>query len=311
MNRQRSAWKVSAILAVAVVLPPAWVLAQPLEPARPRPVLIDDTDVRPAAAEIELTTNVVYGRAGDEDLTLDLASPKGLTRPVPAVVWIHGGAWRGGRKEEFRQLISDSAKAGYVSASINYRLLPKYAFPAQVEDAKCAVRWLRANAERLHIDPNRIGAVGASAGAHLAMMLGAMDTGDGLEGDGGSPEASSRVQAVVSLAGPTNLQSTFPEASQKLIADFVGGPAAEKPDVAKAASPLTYVSVGDAPMLLVQGTSDHLVPHDQAIQMAEALSKASVPGRIELLLGQGHGLTNERARVLRATFEFLNRHLKP
>src|SRR5262249_17962423 len=136
----------------------------------------------PAASnkrEIELQTDVVYGKAAGQDLKLDLAMPKGLDHPVPLIVWIHGGAWRGGGKAEFERLISESAKRGYVAATIDYRLVPASIFPAQVEDVKCAVRWLRANAERLHVDPNRIGVVGSSAGAHLAMMLGTMDSGDG------------------------------------------------------------------------------------------------------------------------------------
>jgi dipeptidyl aminopeptidase/acylaminoacyl peptidase len=172
------------------------------------------------------------------------------------------------------------------------------------------VRWLRANAEKYQVDPDRIGVVGGSAGAHLAMMLGAMDTGDGLEGEGGSAEASSRVQAVVSFAGPTNLQTEYPPASKNLVADFLGGPAAEKAEVAKAASPITYVNAGDPPMLLIQGTKDPLVQHEQAIQMVEALTKAGVPGRVELMIGEGHGWPKEHDRVMRATFEFLDRYLK-
>ncbi|MEX2113720.1 MAG: alpha/beta hydrolase [Pirellulales bacterium] len=267
-------------------------------------------DIKRPAIEIEFTKDIVYGHAGDQDLKLDLAAPKGLTQPAPAVVWIHGGAWRGGRKDDFGGVIRESAEHGYVSVSISYRLVPKHLFPAQVEDCKCAVRWLRENAQRLNIDPNRIGVVGASAGAHLAMMLGAMDTGDGLEGEGGSPNASSRVQAVVSFCGPTNLQSEFPDASKQLVADFIGGPAPEKAAAAKAASPITYVNKEDPPMLLIQGTKDPLVPHDQAVQMVEALTAAGVPGRVELLIGEGHGWPSEHQRVMAATFAFLDQYLK-
>src|SRR5262249_25612572 len=152
--------------------------------------------------EVEIIKDVVYGNAGGEDLKLDLAAPKGLDHAVPLIVWIHGGAWKGGNKEEFQNAIRESAQAGYVAASLAYRLAPKHVFPAQVEDCKCAIRWLRANAERLHIDPNRIGVVGSSAGAHLAMMLGAMDSSDGLDDSGGSLGQSSRVNVAVSYAGP-------------------------------------------------------------------------------------------------------------
>jgi acetyl esterase/lipase len=226
-------------------------------------------------------------------------------------VWIHGGAWQGGNKGEFEGLLRDSARAGYVAVSIDYRLAPKDIFPAQIEDAKCAVRWLRANAQRLHVDPERIGAVGSSAGAHLAMLIGTSDTSDGLEGSGGSNDASSRVQCVVSFAGPTNLLSEYPDVSKKLIATFLGGPVADKESLAKQASPITYVSKDDPPMLLMQGTKDPLVPHDQAVQMSEALTKAGVGGRVELMLGEGHGWPREHTRVMSATFEFLGRYLKP
>lgn len=264
------------------------------------------------APEIEVAKDVVYGTGAGQDLLLDLAAPKGLDHAVPGIIWIHGGAWQGGHKGEFEGLIRKTAQAGYVAVSINYRLAPKFVFPAQIEDCKCAVRWFRANAEKLHVQPDHIGVVGASAGAHLAMMLGALDADDGLEGEGGSPGVTSRVQAVVSYAGPTNLQSKYPEVSMPLLATFLGGPASEKQDAAKAASPITYVNSGDAPMLLIQGTMDPLVPYDQAFQMAEALTRAGVPGRVELLLGESHGWgKKDNARVNNATFEFLERYLKP
>jgi acetyl esterase/lipase len=288
----------------------ASLCALPAARAQERGDLIDDTKNKSTEIAIEEIKDIVYGTAGGQELKLDLARPKSLTHAAPAIVWIHGGAWRGGNKEDFTPLAVESAKRGYVAVSISYRLVPKFLFPSQVEDSKCAVRWLRANAEKYQVDPDRIGVVGGSAGAHLAMMLGTMDTGDGLEGDGGSPEVSSRVQAVVSFAGPTNLQSEYPPASKNLVADFLGGPAAEKADVAKAASPITYVNAGDPPMLLIQGTKDPLVQHEQAIQMVEALTKAGVPGRVELMIGEGHGWPKEHDRVMRATFEFLDRYLK-
>lgn len=262
-------------------------------------------------SEVEVQEDVVYGKAAGEDLLLDLAMPKGLDHAVPLIIWIHGGAWQGGNKGEFAGLVRDSAAAGYVAASLNYRLAPKHVFPAQVEDCKCAVRWLRANAERLHIDPQKIGVVGSSAGAHLAMMLGAMEPSDGLEGNSGFPEVSSRVQVVVSYAGPTDLRAEYPAVSKPLLATFLGGPQPEKEEAARLASPITYVSPGDAPMLLIQGTKDPLVPYQQAFVMIDALTRAGVPGRAEIMLGEGHGWPKENSRVTQATYEFLRRYLKP
>jgi acetyl esterase/lipase len=229
---------------------------------------------------------------------------------VPAIVWIHGGAWQGGSKHEFEGYAVEAAKRGYVSVTISYRLAPRHLFPAQVEDCKCAVRWLRANAEKLHVDPQRIGVGGSSAGGHLALMLGAMDSSDGFEGEGGAADASSRVQAVISYAGPTNLRSEYPDASKGVLVTLLGGPISDKQDAARQASPVNYVSPGDPPMLLVHGTKDPLVPYDQAIQMAEALTKAGVPGRLELLIGQGHGWPEESERVTRITFAFFEQQLK-
>ncbi len=293
------------VLAIATVLFGTSIgfAQERLRPVPSSPGVIND--IQKPAIEIEFTKDIIFGHAGDQELKLDLATPQGLTHPTPAVVWIHGGAWRGGRKEDFNDVVRESAEHGYVSVSIGYRLVPKHLFPAQVEDCKCAVRWLRENAERLNVDPERIGVVGASAGAHLAMMLGAMDTGDGLEGEGGSPDASSRVQAVVSFCGPTNLAGEFPDASKNLVADFIGEAAN-----AKAASPITYVSKDDPPMLLIQGTKDPLVPHDQAVQMVDALTAAGVLGRVELLIGEGHGWPGQHKRVMAATFAFLDEYLQ-
>jgi acetyl esterase/lipase len=301
---------VRGISALAMILLMATgLLAQDKLRAQPADIGVIN-DIKKPAIEIEFTKDIVYGHAGDQDLKLNLASPKGLTGPTPAVVWIHGGAWRGGKREDFDNAIRVSAEHGYVSVSVSYRLVPKHLFPAQIEDCKNAVRWLRENAKKLNVDPDRIGVVGASAGAHLALMLGATDSSDGLEGQGGSANQSSRVQAVVSFCGPTNLQAEFPDASKNLVADFVGGPTKEKADAAKAASPITYVNKDDPPMLLIQGTKDPLVPHSQAVQMVEALTAAGVPGRVELLIGEGHSWPSQHERVMDAAFAFLDQYLK-
>src|SRR6476660_900073 len=129
---------------------------------------------------------------------MDIARPEKAAKPAPCIVVIHGGGWRGGNFKVHVPQILDFAKRGYVSATVQYRLVPTARFPSQIEDVKCAVRYLRANADKYNIDKNRIGAIGFSAGAHLSMLLGTMDKKDGLEGDGGSPSESSKVQAVVS-----------------------------------------------------------------------------------------------------------------
>ncbi|MCL6503870.1 MAG: alpha/beta hydrolase [Pirellulales bacterium] len=265
---------------------------------------------------VQFQPDIQYGTGGGEPLLLNLARPKldeaarQARGPLPAVVCIHGGGWQGGNRSHFDELARQFAARGYVAATISYRLAPKHVFPAQIEDCKCAVRWLRAKASELGVDPERIGAVGGSAGAHLAMMLAVMDPADGLEGEGGWPDQSSKVQAAVSFVGPTNLVGSFPPVSTAILHTFLGGSMEEKLELYRKASPITYVNAGDAPLLLFAGTKDPLVPYDQAFQMTTALHEAGVPGRVELLIGAGHGWAGkEMERTLRATFEFLDEQL--
>jgi len=256
--------------------------------------------------------DVVYGTGAGEDLKLNLARPKNTPGPLPCIVLIHGGGWAAGNKEAHNPQVRELVGKGYVSATIGYRFAPKHIFPAQIEDVKCAIRFLRANAEKYGIDKDRIGAVGFSAGAHLSMMLGAMDKEDGLEGEGGNPEQSSKVNAVVAFFGPTDLTtSDWPDVTGPILVKFLGGSRAEKLDLYRKASPLTYVNKGDAPMLLIQGTKDVLVPWTQATYMADALTKAGVYGRVDLILGAGHGWGGEEMkRTADETVAFVDQFLK-
>jgi acetyl esterase/lipase len=256
--------------------------------------------------------NVEYGKAGDVSLQMDIARPEKADGRRPCVVVIHGGGWRGGDRHAHTNVCFQLAQRGYVAATISYRFCPKHTFPAQIEDAKCAVRFLRANADKYQIDKERFGAIGASAGAHLSMLLGVMDKEDGLEGDGGSPDETSKVQAVVSFFGPTDLAGDdTPEVTKGLIKDFLGGTPEENADVYKQASPLNYVTAGDAPILLLQGTKDVLVPHTQAYKMADAMTAKGIPGRIAVYIGAGHGWGgSDLVHSLEESYEFLDKHLK-
>ena len=142
------------------------------------------------------------------------------------------------------------------------------------------------------------------------MMLGLMDPADGLEGTGGNADQPSKVQAVVSFVGPVNLVGEFPIPSVKILEVFVGGPLAGKKELLKQASPITYVSSGDAPTLLFFGTRDPLVPYDQAFQITKALTNAGVPSRVEMIVGAGHGWSGrDMDRTLDETWEYFNRYL--
>jgi acetyl esterase/lipase len=263
----------------------------------------------PKAAAVQ---EIVYTKAGSSELKLDLMSPTEGEGPFPAVLVIHGGAWRAGNKSDVRPIMPDFVRHGYVAVSPQYRFCPKDTFPAQVHDVKAAVRWIKANAKKYRIDPDRIGAIGFSAGGHLALMLGVTAPSDGLEGESSSAAADSRVKAVVNFFGPTDLAAKdLPEISQGLVKDFLGGTPEAKPDAALKASPLSYVSKDDAPVLTFQGTNDPLVPYTQAIKLAQAMSTAGVPGRVELMVGASHGWGGaEMERTTREAFAFFDQYLK-
>ena len=175
----------------------------------------------------------------------------------------------------------------------------------------CALIW-RAHAKELNIDPQKIGAMGVSAGAHLAMMLGALDSADAMEGDGGNPEQPSKVQAVVSYVGPVNLAGgNYTGTQVKILTAFLGGDPKAKQAECRGASPITYLNKGDAPTLCFFGTKDPLISFDQSLQIATALTKSGVPGRVEMIMGAGHGWGGkELTRTRAATMAFFDEHLK-
>lgn len=262
--------------------------------------------------KVETENDVVYTKAGETELKLDVVRPGEGKGPFPAVLVIHGGAWRGGNKKDNGGFQNDLARHGFVTISPQYRFCPKETFPAQIHDVKAAVRWLKSNAAKYHVDPERIGAVGFSAGGHLSLMLGLTSEGDGLEGNVKPGDPDSRIKAVVNYFGPSDLGAAdMPAVSQPLVKDFLGGTPLEKPEASAKASPLTYVSSDDPPVLTFQGTKDPLVPHSQAIKLTEAMSKAGVPGRVELLIGASHGWGGAELEHTKAeTLAFFDRYLK-
>jgi acetyl esterase/lipase len=261
-------------------------------------------------ADIFYKEEITYGKGGQEELKLDIARPK-QGGPFPGVVWIHGGAWRGGNRSVYRPAIKEMARNGYVAVTVSYRFCPKNTFPAQVEDVKCAVRWLRANAKEHLVDPDRIGATGASAGGHLSLLLGVMGSEDGLEGEGGNADKSSKVQAVVNWFGPTELTKPFPPNIQPLLTDFLGGTVQEKTDAARKGSPIAYLSKDDGPILTLHGDKDNVVPYEQATLLDEACKKAGIDHTLVTVEGAGHGWGGEQMKgSLKQTTEFFDKHLK-
>ena len=236
---------------------------------------------------IEEKLNIEYGTGGERKLQLDLYLPKGRTEATPAIIFIHGGAWKGGKRSDMKFYCVKFAEKGYVTATVTYRLTGEAPFPAAVHDVKCAVRWLRAHAAQYQVDPKRIAVSGNSAGGHLSMMVGYSDD-PALEGNGGHDDISSRVSAVVNFYGPTDLTTDFAK-KQGVVEDFMGGKSFdEAPDLYKLASPLFHLTKDDPPTLIFHGTIDSTVPITQADKLAEELKELRIDHLYERYDGWPH-----------------------
>ena len=239
---------------------------------------------------VVLEKDVVYRTVGGQDTHAGYCPAESRPGPFPAILCIHGGGWRAGSKSEFLQGLFGFAQQGYVTAAVQYRFAPEFPFPAQIHDVKAAVTYLRSHAKELRIDPDRIGVMGGSAGGHLALLLATTDRADGLE----PPEEvktslSSRVQAVVSVAGPSDLTKPFPKASESMVTDLIGQSRTAAPELYAKASPLQYVNTGDAPIFTIHGTKDELVPFDQSTALVAACKKVGVPAELFTIQAGGHG----------------------
>ena len=264
-----------------------------------------------------LERDITFATADGIDLKLDLCRPSTGTGPFPALIYIPGAGWGfypESSKANCARVISEAASRGYVAVAVEHRRLafdwdtrkPKHRFPEQVHDVKCAVRWLRANSEKYHVDSERIGAVGSSSGGHLALMLALTDKSDGLEGACGDMTYSSRIQAAVSSAGITELVSCYSK-DPVLMAAFLGDSPEKIPDVYAKASPLTYVTKDDPPILLIHGDVDELVPLQQAELLDAKLTEVGVPHTLVIKKGYTHlALWHEKE-----VWEFLNGNLHP
>ncbi len=242
---------------------------------------------------VEFTPDIVYAQYGDRALHLDLYLPK-QGNNLPAVVWVHGGGWSGGDKGRFRRQAAIMAGHGFAAACIEYRLSGEAAFPAAIWDVKASVRWLRANARKYRINPDKIGAAGGSAGAHLVALLGVTPNVAEFEGPGGNPGVSSRVQAVVAIYPPTDF---IPAAknnptAQNGISRFLGCTYADNPDLWAKASPVTYVSKDAPPFFFLHGDQDKLVDYHQSLEMADKLKAAGAKPDVFIAKGAGHGFAN-------------------
>jgi acetyl esterase/lipase len=267
-------------------------------------------------AGVEALRDLEYSRPDDRPLMLDLYVPEEGPRPRPVVLWVHGGAWRSGSKERCPALWL--TRHGYAVASINYRLSGVAQFPAQIHDVKTAIRWLRAQAQKYELDPERVGAWGSSAGGHLVALLGTSDGVEKLEGKGGHADQSSRVQAVCDFFGPTDflqMDAHSPpgspithDASSSPESLLIGGPIREHPDEVARANPITWVDRDDPPFLILHGDRDPLVPLHQSQLLHAALAQAGVDVTLHVVEGAGHGFGGPD--IERRVLEFFDRHLQ-
>jgi acetyl esterase/lipase len=263
---------------------------------------------------VDVKSDVVYASPGGRDLHLDLYLPKEGAGPFPAVVYIHGGGWRNGNKSAFRRQAAYMATKGYVGACIQYRLSGEAKYPAALHDSKAAVRWLRANAAKYRVDPDRIGAAGGSAGGHLVAMLGT--TAGKLEGDAGNTTVSSRVKAVAAFNPAVDLVSWGKAGPQKIdntLVEFLGCSYGANPKLWAEATPITHVSKASAAFLFLHGSGDTTVPYQQSLDMMKTLEAAGVHAELLTADGAKHGFFNSPpfyVPTLKRMEEFFNKYLR-
>ena len=255
--------------------------------------------------------DIPYVADGHERQRLDLYLPQKADGPLPVLVWIHGGGWQAGDKAN-PPLLPYAAK-GYAVASVNYRLSQHAIYPAQIEDCKAAIRWLRANAKKFNLNPDKVGVAGASAGGHLVALLGTTGDVKELEGAGGNLDQPSRVQCVVDLFGPTDLSKMggTHDSPKSPEAKLIGGPVQEVKEKVAKANPITFVTKNAAPFLILHGDQDKTVILSQSEMLVDALKKAGVEVRLVVVPGAGHGgpafMLGDNAT---AVGEFFEKHLK-
>jgi acetyl esterase/lipase len=289
--------------------------------ARPKPENGEKTISLPEG--IAYQPDVPYCKFDDQTtLEMDIAYASRGAGPFPAIVFLHGGGWVLGDRKNMTPYVITAAKAGYVGVAVSYRFAPKYPFPAAVEDAKCGVRFLRANAAQYKIDKDHIAAFGFSAGGNLACMLGSTDAKE-FAVCGGNADQSDRVQAVVSFYGISDLTALHQSCVRKELTafnsylltkameSFLGGPLEKCADACVKASPANRVSKQTASTFLAHGTKDELVPIGQSRLYAEKLKKNGIDVNFLEVEGEGHNFVGEAEQTaLKAALEFLDKRLK-
>ncbi|MBS0363521.1 MAG: alpha/beta hydrolase fold domain-containing protein [Proteobacteria bacterium] len=245
-------------------------------------------------ANVKMAANLPYAGTADPRQALDVYLPRqpSLRGPLPVIAYIHGGGWSTGSKMLGRNLLAKMVDGGrYAGVSIGYRLSWQATWPAQIDDAKAAIRWIRAHAKDYNFDPNRICLFGVSSGAHMAVKVGLTNGVAADEGKvGPNLKQSSRVQCVIDELGPMDLRNSGPAGAANPITQLLGGTSAEKPELARSASPILDVHAKAPPILIIAGNKDPFVPYQQSVALDEALRKAGAPVVLfQTVDGGGHG----------------------
>jgi acetyl esterase/lipase len=267
-----------------------------------------------APDDVEWLRNIEFGKGGEQTLTMHILRPKKLPKePMPVLVYIHGSAWMRDNKDLAVARLIATAQQGYFGAAIQVRTSGEAAFPAQIEDSKCAIRFLRAKAKDFHLDTNRIGVWGESSGGHLSALLGASGNAKDLEGNGGWAEFSSRVHAVCSMCPAIDfLSPDWPERHNMpngpAFRLLRGDPRKDKMELAKKASPLTYITKECPPFFIVHGDNDRTVPYSQGKLLYDALKKAGVEATLHTIKGGDHGAVHQQDKLV--VSEFFDKQFK-
>ena len=256
---------------------------------------------------IDRIENLPYATYDDgQTLPMDLYLPSNVPRTMPVILWLPGGGWAQCNKATAPWFY---AEFGFAIAAINYRVGDQHPAPANVHDCKAAVRWLRAHADEFGLDPQRIGVWGKSAGGHLALLLGLSGDLPGLEGTGGNPGVSSRVQAVCSFYGIGDVARVArPDVREHfatlydVTCQYLGGPPEERAELARLLSPTTYVSRDAPPILLFHGDQDAVVPVEESILMHDALQRVGADVEFHVIPGAGHHWNLDITRDRLVTF---------
>lgn len=266
-----------------------------------------------AQDDVLLEKDIEYSRVG-ERVAMDIARPRAGGPPRAAIVAIHGGGFRAGKREGYLPLIQKLAARGYVAATVSYRLAPKHQFPAPVEDVKAAVRFLRAKAATYNIDPDRICATGGSAGGHLALFLGLTAGVAEFEGSGPNLDQSSRVNCVVNYYGPTDFTQSYGKSvdAAEVLPLFLGGDLEHARAEHVRSSPLNWVTPKAAPVLSVHGTKDRYVAFEHSVWLTARLRAAGVEAETLGLEGADHGFKGaDAAKAEQAMMDWFDKHLAP